>query len=144
MYQRCGMTIRKVLGVLFVAAGLLAVIYLVVGKRHDRPSPASHAPVSAVIHAAQVRGKEADSVERKGREFGLNCMFEHALCADLIGRAEKNTKLASAFHNAKAAGVGLHPQADCRGSASVGEINDGFIIINVCFTDQKLIEFLTK
>jgi len=118
-------------GVVAVAA-VLAVLMITATRNND-----------AVI-MAQTRGQRADSIIERGREFNLVCIIQPDECAELIARAEKNPRLKEVFLEAKAAGVSVMPATWTLLAFFAGKVGDGYVLVNIQASDERIIAYLAK
>ena len=96
----------------------------------------------STIETARIRGDEAKAVELKGEELGLICITYSEGCSELIARAEKNPQLKAALLKARSAGIWILPKTTYW--FSVGSVGQGYVVIHIPYSDEKIISFLTK
>jgi hypothetical protein len=118
-----------------IAVGLGVLLLAVIGLVAATYTPGT-------IETARIAGDKARAIELNGHELGLVCISETKGCAELIARSEKNPRLKSAFLKAKAADIGILPNA--WSPFSVGSIGEGYVTINTWYGDERIIAFLTK
>lgn len=145
MNKEKGQTFRFVVNVFFIVFLLmyLAFMSFMLGKSCVSSAEPRTSTSRDAIAAAQANGQEADSIEARGLELGLNCIGNTEECAEMIARAERNPALKLAFLKAKTAGVSIMLGDSLRFGDSAGEVGNGYVVINIDKSDEDIIAFLT-
>jgi hypothetical protein len=96
------------------------------------------------ISTAQARRAKTKVVINRGDELGLVCIANIEECANLIARAKANPRLKGALLAAKEAGVNVHPEGWLFSLSFPGRIGDGYVVVNIHASDERIIRFLIE
>ena len=118
-----------------VVIGLGVLLLTIVGLIATTYTPGT-------VETARIAGDKTRTIELSGRELGLTCIANSKGCAKLIAWAEKNSQLKAAFLKAKAADVRILPRSMLW--FSIGHTDEGYVVVNTLYGDEKIIAFLTK